>query len=372
MKLREKFKRFWTMDVHNHEGFTLVELIIVIAILAILSGVAVAGYSAYIKKANMQADLTLIGQVKSALELYYYDNINEEISLIYVVLGQDGTTVRTNAQGEEAMNAAFGSNWNTLSLKYAGWEADSYTASSFAGNEDELIGVVDELAGALGDMVADGKLSLGPNFTEFLGGCHVDTTDGTAVGNAAVLYVAQNTQAKGEDVEAAFEASFADPSADGNTIVNNLFNNLMDIEGFSTASTMAAVFAIAEGYAQYSGQSALFHEKADFSDANDVNEAQNALLTAFGSLDTAELEKYIADGQAMTDARGYISMMGTVHENRDLVSGNLGADDCFTDGKVSSMLGEYTEAYSVEEGQVGIYLEIKDGVLTITATSDDQ
>ena len=36
-------------------GFTLVELIIVIAILAILSSVAVAGYSSYIKKANDSA-----------------------------------------------------------------------------------------------------------------------------------------------------------------------------------------------------------------------------------------------------------------------------------------------------------------------------
>ena len=371
MKLREKIKRFWTMDVHNHEGFTLVELIIVIAILAILSGVAVAGYSSYIKKANMQADKTLIGQVKNALELYYYDHINDDITLIYVVLGQDGTTVRTNAQGEEAMNAAFGSKWNTLSLKYAGWEADSYTASSFAGNEDELIEVVDGLASALGNVVAGGQNILGSNFTEFLKGYEVEATDGKAVGNAAVLYVAQNTQAKGEEVEAAFEAAFTNPSADAGTIVSDLFTNLTNT-GIGTAASMAAVFAIVEGYAQYSDQSDKFHDNTDFSEVTNANDAMNALNQSFASLDGTQLEKYISSGQAMTDARGHVSMMGTVHENRDLVSGNLSAEDCFTDGKVAGMLGEYTEAYSVEEGQVGIYLEIKDGVLTITATSDDQ
>ena len=52
MKLKNMWKRFWTLDVHNHEGFTLVELIIVIAILAILSTGAIAGYSAYVTSAN--------------------------------------------------------------------------------------------------------------------------------------------------------------------------------------------------------------------------------------------------------------------------------------------------------------------------------
>jgi prepilin-type N-terminal cleavage/methylation domain-containing protein len=46
-------------------GFTLVELIIVIAILAILSSVAVAGYSSYIKKANDSAVNTFLNEIKT-------------------------------------------------------------------------------------------------------------------------------------------------------------------------------------------------------------------------------------------------------------------------------------------------------------------
>ena len=47
-------------------GFTLVELIVVIAILAILAGVAVPVYSGYISKANEASDMTLLDSVKTA------------------------------------------------------------------------------------------------------------------------------------------------------------------------------------------------------------------------------------------------------------------------------------------------------------------
>lgn len=47
-------------------GFTLVELIVVIAILAILAGVAIPVYSGYIEKANQAADETLLAAVNTA------------------------------------------------------------------------------------------------------------------------------------------------------------------------------------------------------------------------------------------------------------------------------------------------------------------
>ena len=50
-------------------GFTLVELIIVIAILAILSTGAIAGYSAYIKNANDKATLSALNEISTSAVL---------------------------------------------------------------------------------------------------------------------------------------------------------------------------------------------------------------------------------------------------------------------------------------------------------------
>jgi len=48
-------------------GFTLVELIVVIAILAILAGVAIPVYSGYIAKAEEAADLAKLDAIKTAV-----------------------------------------------------------------------------------------------------------------------------------------------------------------------------------------------------------------------------------------------------------------------------------------------------------------
>ena len=63
---KNKIKKFFTLKHRSDAGFTLVELIVVIAILAILAGVSVPAYTGYIKRAEEAKDQLLIAAVNEA------------------------------------------------------------------------------------------------------------------------------------------------------------------------------------------------------------------------------------------------------------------------------------------------------------------
>ena len=124
MNMKKHWNRFWTLNRHHADGFTLVELIVVIAILAILAGIGVPAYSGYVEKANMIADQTLVSEVANALVLHYYSA--ETPAAGYVMLTQSGASADGDF-ADAAMTAAFGENWDedgTIALKYDGWTDD--------------------------------------------------------------------------------------------------------------------------------------------------------------------------------------------------------------------------------------------------------
>ena len=75
-------------------GFTLVELIIVIAILAILSTAAIAGYSAYIKSANNAAVEAVLSDIYTSAVL-----ANAETGAVEVTVAEDGNNLKITVTG---------------------------------------------------------------------------------------------------------------------------------------------------------------------------------------------------------------------------------------------------------------------------------
>lgn len=58
----------------KEEGFTLVELLVVVAIIGILAAIAIPQFSAYRTKAYNSSAMSDLRNFKSAMEAYAYDN----------------------------------------------------------------------------------------------------------------------------------------------------------------------------------------------------------------------------------------------------------------------------------------------------------
>jgi type IV pilus assembly protein PilA len=107
--------------VKNNKGFSLVELIVVIAIMAVLVGVLAPQFIKYVEKSREATDIQNISSIADACQTYFADHTGTgtsvTITLGSAVTDTDGLAVLVNAglatAGDSSATVALKGSWTT-------------------------------------------------------------------------------------------------------------------------------------------------------------------------------------------------------------------------------------------------------------------
>ena len=118
----------------DNKGFTLIELVIVVAILAILVGILAPQYTKYVEKSRKAADASNLENLVTAFKTVASDGAEDHVDkgTYEIIISKDGSKILENGSeitkdkrlGFNEVFASFvGDNWrNEIKLKSKKWE----------------------------------------------------------------------------------------------------------------------------------------------------------------------------------------------------------------------------------------------------------